>query len=418
MALVLNWEYKLLPTDKQKDYIEHILSVCRSVWNWNLREIKDWIRSRSCSINSCSIKHQYILPAEAPYPNYYHQAKNLTAAKKDHEFLASAPSQVVQQTLRTLERAINDMKKRSFGFPRFKNYYRMRSFVYPQMGKKKNILTNNQIKLPKLGWITYINSRSIPEDCKIKQARVIRKASGYFVVLAIQLDVDVPEPIPHGHPVGVDLGLNKFAATSDGLLISRPEFLNKLRREIKLLQRKLKNKQKNSKNRAKINAKVARLNQRITDARKDFHFKTAHKLCANSGMIFVEDINFTSWTRGMLRKHFVDAAFGNFVTILKWVCSKTDTYFAKVDKNYTSQMCPRCNTLTGKKDLSERTHNCGNCGYIQNRDVAAGEVIRNQGLVAAGLVVSLNKMSVVGDLARVSDLTNLVKSRRNRKPKS
>ncbi len=63
----------------------------------------------------------------------------------------------------------------------------MRSFVYPQMGKKKNILTNNQIKLPKLGWITYINSRSIPEDCKIKQARVIRKASGYFVVLAIQL---------------------------------------------------------------------------------------------------------------------------------------------------------------------------------------------------------------------------------------
>ncbi len=413
----MNWEYKLLPTPEQKEYIEHTLNVCRSVWNYNLRELKDYINSRSCRINSCSLVSEYILPASAPFPNYYHQAKNLVAAKKNNDFLKSAPSQVLQQVLRKLEAAFVDMKKRGFGFPRFKNKYGLRSFVYPQLNKGK-IITNNQIRLPKLDWVTYINSRPIPDGCSIKQARVIRKASGYFVMLSLQLDVDIPNSIPHGKAIGVDLGLDKFAATSEGLLIARPKFLKKLQREIKLLQRKLRNKKKGSKNRAKINHKIARLHQRITDTRKDFHFKTAHKLCKGAGMIFVEDINFKSWSRGMLRKYFADAGFGNFINILQWVCKKTDTYFAKVDKDYSSQICPRCDIYTGKKSLDVRIHHCDNCGYTNNRDVVASEVILKRGLGAVGQIVSLDKMSVVGDLTGASGNSSLVKSRRSRKSKS
>ncbi len=164
----------------------------------------------------------------------------------------------------------------------------------------------------------------------------------------------------------------------------------------------------------------------MPDTRKDFHFKTAHKLCQGAGMIFVEDINFKSWSRGMLRKHFADAGFGNFVNILQWVCKKTDTYFAKVDKDYTSQICPRCDTYTGKKSLDVRIHYCDNCGYTNNRDVVASEVILKRGLGAVGLTseavafgtVSLDKMSVVGDLTGTSGNSSLVKSRRSRKPKS
>ena len=49
-------------------------------------------------------------------------------------------------------------------------------------------------------------------------------------------------------------------------------------------------------------------------------------------------------------------SIGQFFTILEYVCSQTDTYFAKVNKDYTSQICPQCNTHTGKKDLSVRLH--------------------------------------------------------------
>ncbi|MEA5420828.1 transposase [Spirulina sp. CCNP1310] len=89
----------------------------------------------------------------------------------------------------------------------------------------------------------------------------------------------MPAPVASGHPRGIDLGLDKFAATSDGELIERPRFLDTLHRKLKLLQRRLKNKQKGSNNRHKLNRKIARLHQRIADTRKDWHFKLAHQLC-------------------------------------------------------------------------------------------------------------------------------------------
>jgi putative transposase len=208
------------------------------------------------------------------------------------------------------------------------------------------------------------------------------------------LNVDVPSPMPHGHPRGLDLGYDKFVATSDGEEIKRPRFLKTLQRKLKLLQRKLRNKQKGSNNRHKLNQKIARLHQRISDTRKDWHFKLTHRLCRNMGMLFVEDLNFVSWQRGMLSKHSADAGFGQFVTILKWVAQKTDTYFAKVNKDGTSQTCPNCGTHTGKKTLDIRIHSCSSCNYTTSRDIAAAEVVRNRGVTALGHSVAEN---VCGD---------------------
>jgi putative transposase len=101
----------------------------------------------------------------------------------------------------------------------------MRSFVYPQLGKGQ-LLRGNSIKLPQLGWLEYVKSREIPDGFVVKQARIIRKASGYFVQLALECDVSVPDVMPHGYPVGIDLGLDKFIATSEGLVVDRPRFLD------------------------------------------------------------------------------------------------------------------------------------------------------------------------------------------------
>ena len=97
-------------------------------------------------------------------------------------------------------------------------------------------------------------------------------------------------------------------------------------------------------------------------------------------MVFVEDLNLKAMSRGMLRKHTLDAAFGQFLNLLEWVAKKHQIYFARVNPNGTSQTCPKCNTHTGTKDLSERVHRCGECGYETDRDHAASEVIRLRGL--------------------------------------
>ncbi|NEQ23503.1 MAG: helix-turn-helix domain-containing protein, partial [Microcoleus sp. SIO2G3] len=78
--LSLTYEYKAMPTNEQIQQIEHTLTVCRKVWNFALRERKDWLNSRSGPINACSITSEYITPASAPYPNYYEQANALTRA--------------------------------------------------------------------------------------------------------------------------------------------------------------------------------------------------------------------------------------------------------------------------------------------------------------------------------------------------
>jgi putative transposase len=384
--LTLSYEYKLEPNQLQTDMIEQTLGVCRTVWNYALRERKDWINSRKCPINACSIKQEYIIPADEPYPSYSRQAKALTEAKKKSERLKSVNAQVLQQVLRTLDRAFSDMKARGFGFPRFKNRSRMRSYLIPQL--KGQVLKGNQVKLPQLGWVKFRKSREIPDGFKVKQARVIRKASGYFVMLSLQLDVDVPQLFPHGHPRGLDLGFDKFVATSDGLEVKRPRFLKSLQRKLKLLQRRLKNKKKGSNNRHQLNRKIARVHQRISDARKDWHFQLAHQLCDGAGMIFVEDINFRSWQRGMLSQHAADAGFGQFVNILEWVCWKRDVYFAKVDKDGTSQECSQCGAHTGKKTLDVRVHHCPECGYTGSRDVVSAEVIRNRGVTELAEVLS------------------------------
>lgn len=49
--------------------------------------------------------------------------------------------------------------------------------------------------------------------------------------LFAECDVNVPDPVPAGHPRGIDLGLDKFAATSNGELIERPRFLTTLQRK-------------------------------------------------------------------------------------------------------------------------------------------------------------------------------------------
>jgi putative transposase len=411
-VLNLTFEYKAIPTPEQVQIIEHTLTVCRKVWNFALRERKDWINSRKCQINACSISGEYVIPANAPYPNYAQQCKSLTKVKAKFPELSTVNAQALQQVLKKLETAFVDMKRKGMGFPRFKNRYRLRSFVYPQLGKGQ-LLRGNQVKLPQLGWLEYVKSREIPEGFVVKQARIVRKASGYFVMLALECDVSVPDVMPHGHPVGLDLGLDKFVATSDGDVIDRPRFLSSLHRKLKLLQRRLKHKQKGSNNRHKLNRKIARLHQRISDTRKDWHFKLAHKLCESAGMIFVEDIDLRVWAKGMLGKHTLDAGFGQFLNILQWVCWKRDVYFAKVNKDYTSQVCPQCDTHTGKKSLKDRVHSCPECGYTTHRDIAAAQIVRNRGVSGVGRILDVKENACGDDLTGTGN--SLVKSQRSKK---
>jgi putative transposase len=165
--LTLSYEFKLKPTSRQAQTIESWLEICRQVWNYGLRERKDWVKSRKSPVNACSLGGEYIIPADAPRSNYASQCKALTQAKRDHPQLKIPQSQVLQQMLRrspaqTLKRseiAWVDMYRRGFGFPRFKKKGRFRSFVFPKV--KETCIEGNQIDLPKIGKLRFFKSRSL-----------------------------------------------------------------------------------------------------------------------------------------------------------------------------------------------------------------------------------------------------------------
>lgn len=282
--LNLTYEFQLQPSRQQEALMLSYLETCRKVYNYALAERKAWIESRKCAVNACSIRHEYIMPADAPKPSYAKQCKSLAAAKKDIPELALPHTHILQQALRTLEASFVAMWERGHGFPRFKKPGRMRSFLFPQMGV--NPVQGNRLKLPKLGVVKMRLSRPIPDSFELKQVRIVRRASGWYALLMLQMDVVVPERLPHGEPVGIDLGLMNFLATSTGELVARPKFFVDLQGKLKSLQRKLKHKKKGSSNWHKLQSKVAQLHEHISNTRKDFHFKLAHDLCDSAGMIF------------------------------------------------------------------------------------------------------------------------------------
>lgn len=385
--LILTYEYKLKPNNREKAIFEDWLEINRKVYNYALSERKAWFKSRSCQINACSLHSEYIIAADAPRPTYHHQSKSLTEAKKIIPELRIVQSQVLQQTLMRLEKAFVSMWEQNHGFPRFKKPGAMRSFVFPQL--KEEDLFDDQIKLPKIGWMIFRPSRPVPEGGKLKQARIVKRASGWYVMLALQWDVSVPSPMPHGEALGVDVGLIDFVATSNGLNVKRPKFFVDLQRKLKLLQQRVSRKKLGSSNWRKAQYKVARLHEHIANTRIDFHWKTAHQICDGVGMVFVEDLNLVGLSRGILGKHCLDAEWGQFFQILEQCCFKRGVYFQKVNSRKTSQICPNCQTETGKKDLNERVHVCTNCGYNTNRDVAAAQIVCQRGLAAVGYTVKM-----------------------------
>ena len=277
------------------------------------------------------------------------------------------------------------MWDRGHGFPRFKSTKRMRSFTYPQLGV--NPLKKNAVKLPKIGWVKMRQSRPIPEGFELKQVRIVRRVSGWYAMLILKLEVNVTDPIPHGEPLGIDLGLEKFLAASNGKLIAKSKFFVSLQSKLKSLQRNMSRKKKGSSNWKKACLKVAKLHEHIFNTRKDFHYKVANQLCDEAGMIFAEDLNLKAMSKGILCKHILDAGFGQFLNILEFVCWKRGVYFERVDPHLTSQTCPGCQTITGKKELSERIHSCPKCGYTTDRDVAAAQIVAQRGTVAVGHTV-------------------------------
>jgi putative transposase len=98
--LTLTHRYRIYPDVTQEQMIVEWMEICRSAFNYALREIKDWCDSRKCLVDRCSLEKEYILPPDLKFPSVIQQLNNLPRAKKEFPRLAEVPSQVLQQAIK------------------------------------------------------------------------------------------------------------------------------------------------------------------------------------------------------------------------------------------------------------------------------------------------------------------------------
>jgi putative transposase len=88
-----------------------------------------------------------------------------------------------------------------------------------------------------------------------------------------------------------------------------------------------------------------------------------------------------------LNRSLLDVGIGNLISLIKYKLSECSGVFVDVPlKIAPSQTCPNCGNKK-KKELSQRVHNCENCNFVADRDVAAAMVMLNY---AKGLGTSLS----------------------------
>ena len=146
MLILKAFKYRLRTNPEIEDQLRRMAGCRRFVWNNGLAAIKA------------------ALDAGESRPRYNDLAGALLPLKAVKPFLAEdAPSQALQQTLKDLDKAVKDAfdKKQPLKeFPVFKQKGKCTdSFRIPQGFEVDQV--NSRIKLPKMGWLRYRNSRNL-----------------------------------------------------------------------------------------------------------------------------------------------------------------------------------------------------------------------------------------------------------------
>lgn len=359
--------------------------LLRRHYNYCLGQRLDWLRRTRCQVDRCSIVSEPIgdVPEKV---DYYSQASELKHTKELFPEYKNIYADCQQQNLMRLDKAWKrwltpDKKGKRGGRPRFKKRGDICSFTFPRVNHPKAgaNLTDNILKLSKIGEIEVILHRPIPDGFAFLQATLVKKADGWYASFSLE-DGAVPDSLPMDEvktAVGIDVGLEKFLATSDGQSVEIPQFYRKSQRRLARQQKQLALDEKGSKNYQRQANKIACIHLHVARERKEFHYQVAHWLCDQYDLIAFENLNIKGLARTRLAKSILDAAWGSFLNILQAVAVKRGKWAVGDDPRGTSIECSGCGERV-EKTLKDRVHDCPHCGLVIDRDWNSGINILNR----------------------------------------
>jgi putative transposase len=341
----------------------------------------DWWEMNRTRVDACPLVSS--IAAVREKPNFYNQKKQLPVLKRDlvrvwhsGELIdfklvdASILQEVSKRVDNAFERFIvGDSKGGKSGKPRMKTVADFKTMTFADGNAIKITLVRKNwmyVRLPKLGVVKVRMHRSIPDGFKIKQVSVTLKADSWFMNIMLE-DGSIPSSTPDevfptwDNSIGLDAVLHEdvYLATSEGDKLPSLKPLRKNQAKLDRISTKRNQRQRGSRRRRKLAKREARQHQRIARSRKDFQYKTAHKIVRTGRkFIFHEDLNLKGLTKrnkakqaddgtflpngqaakSGLNKSWSDAGFGNFFTTLNYIAEKAGTVVIAKNPAYTSMV--------------------------------------------------------------------------------
>lgn len=215
--------------------------------------------------------------------------------KKEFPFLCESPAQTLQQVMENLAKGYEKFFKKTTDHPVFKKKGKSAdSFRFPEPKQFTVDQGNSRIKLPKLGWIRYRNSRAILGSPK--NITVSAKAGKWFFSVQTEREVDQPFH-PATSMIGIDVGITRFATLSDATYIEPLSAFRKHEVKLAKYQRRMSRKIKFSSNWKKAKARIQEIHNRIGNVRNDFLHKSTTTISKNHAIVCIEDLQVGNMSR-------------------------------------------------------------------------------------------------------------------------
>jgi putative transposase len=229
------------------------------------------------------------------------------------------------------------------------------------------------------------------------------KCQGRRWMLVLSCD-DVPTnllPVT-GCQAGIDVGITRFATTSDGEHVDNPRWGRVAAERLAAAQQRLQRAQRRSKNRGRKREAVAARHRKIANQRKDFHHKQARELVERYDLLVVEDLQIANMLRRAkpvpdpanpgqylrngaqaksgLSRSIGDAGWGGFVSILRAKAEDAGRIWIEVDPRHTSDGCEKCGYAAAENRVTQAAFECQRCAHRAQADEHAARNILRAGL--------------------------------------
>ena len=354
---IQSFRFKLMPAPAQEAALEQVASSCRWVWN------------------EAVTLQEVLREAGLPRLSFAAMSRLVTVWRRLHPWLTVGTSDAQSDVVRRLDRAYrNAFEFPERGFPQRKKRGRCREGFTDRQCIGVDV-ENGRVRLPKLGWFRYRNSR--PVLGVVKQVRVSKRQDGWYVSLQTQRTVGA-SPHPRAESiVGVDLGVASFATCSDGEVFPAVNAFRVIERRLARAQRVASRRVRGSANHAKALHRVARVHARAANVRTHHLHVVSTTIAKSHGTVVLEDLNVSGMAAGGgakkrgLNKAIHDQGWASFRQMLQYKTTWNGGRLIVVPAAYTSRTCPACGHVARENRPSQAVFLCVACGYAGHADAVA-----------------------------------------------